>query len=249
MPLELRHVKSDSEFNELVQCECESYEDPFNGFYLLLRPDRGSSPKGREGFKELRDRQIAWHKHDPTSTWLKVVDTDIGDKVVGGACWNTFLENPYSQPMEHPLEATWWPEGEPREFANKLLDDWLQHRSRKMNRPHMLVALCFVHPEHRRRGVASMLLRWGTEKADELGLEAFVESTDDGKACYEQHGFIYMNTFYMDSAKRDPSKKWVEMGNYLKTPVHCYLMWRPRGGKFEEGKTVVPRDNGYYKNW
>ena len=27
--------------------------------------------------------------------------------------------------------------GEPREFANKLLDDWLQHRSRKMNRPHM----------------------------------------------------------------------------------------------------------------
>ena len=27
--------------------------------------------------------------------------------------------------------------GEPRKFANKLLDDWLQHRSRKMNRPHM----------------------------------------------------------------------------------------------------------------
>lgn len=26
-----------------------------------------------------------------------------------------------------------------------------------------------------------MLLRWGTEKADELGLEAFVEATDDGK--------------------------------------------------------------------
>lgn len=94
-----------------------------------------------------------------------------------------------------------------------------------------------------------MLLRWGTEKADELGLEAFVESTNDGKPCYEKHGFTYMNTFYMDSTRRNPSKKWVEMENYLKTPIHCYLMWRPKGGYFEEGKTVVPWENGYYKNW
>ena len=113
MPLELRHVKSDSELNELIQCECEceSHKDPFNKFYLLLRPDRGSSPKGRDGFKEWRDRQIAWHRNDPTSTRLKVVDTDIGDKVIRGACWNTFQENPYPQPINHPLEATWWPEG------------------------------------------------------------------------------------------------------------------------------------------
>ena len=111
MPLELRIVNSESEFNELIQCECESYEDPFNSFYILLRPDRGSSSPGRAGFKELRDRQIAWHKEDPTSTWLKVVDTDVGDKVVGGACWNTFLKNPYLQPLDHPMEATWWPEG------------------------------------------------------------------------------------------------------------------------------------------
>jgi len=27
--------------------------------------------------------------------------------------------------------------GEPREFANKLLDDWLQPRYHKMNRPHI----------------------------------------------------------------------------------------------------------------
>lgn len=94
-----------------------------------------------------------------------------------------------------------------------------------------------------------MLLRWGTQKADKLGLEAFVEATDDGKPCYEQHGFTYMNTFYLDSAKRNPSQKWMEMSDELKTPVHAYLMWRPKGGIFEEGKTVVPWDNKYYKNW
>jgi hypothetical protein len=111
MPLELREVKSNDEWNELIQCECESYEDPFNPFYILLRPNRGKSQEAREGFKELRDRQLAWHKHDPTSRWFKVVDTDIGDKVIGGANWNTFMENPYPQPIDHPLEGTWWPEG------------------------------------------------------------------------------------------------------------------------------------------
>ena len=157
MPLELREVTKDSEWNELIQCECESYEDPFNGIYILFRPDRGNSPKGREGFKGLRDRQLAWHKQDPTSKWFKVVDTDIGDKVVGGACWNIFTENPYPEVVEHPTVATWWPEGEggipplilyigptadgiqgeAREFVNKLMDDWLCPRYHTMARPHI----------------------------------------------------------------------------------------------------------------
>lgn len=109
MPLALREVTHDSEWNELIQCEHESYSDPFNGIYILFRPDMS-----REGFKELRDRQLQWHKQDPTSRWFKIVDTEIGDKVVGGACWNTFTENPYPEVKERPMEGTWWPEGEER---------------------------------------------------------------------------------------------------------------------------------------
>ncbi|KAL8686758.1 MAG: hypothetical protein Q9218_006883, partial [Villophora microphyllina] len=110
MPLELREVKEDAEWNELIQCESESYETPFNGIFILFRPHRGNTPAGREGFKELRDRQLTWHKHDPSSRWFKVVDTDIGDKVVGGAEWKIFEENPYPEAVEHPVDATWWPE-------------------------------------------------------------------------------------------------------------------------------------------
>ena len=103
-----------------------------------------------------------------------------------------------------------------------------------------MLALCFVHPEHRRRGAASLLVGWGTKKADELGIEAFVEATDDGKPCYEALGFIYMNTFYLESARRNPSRKWMELERDLRTPIHSYLMWRPKGGKYEEGRTLVP---------
>lgn len=106
MPLQLRGVLHDSEWNELIQCENEAYAEPFNGFMVLFRPD-----PSREAFIELRDRQLGWHKKDLTSRWFKVVDTDIGDKVVGGACWNTYTENPYPEVKERPMEATWWPEG------------------------------------------------------------------------------------------------------------------------------------------
>lgn len=112
MPLELREHKLDDDWNELVQCECESYSDPPNSVYILLRPERGNSDKARRGFKNLRDRNIDEHKNDPASTWLKVVDTDIGDKIVGAAQWKMFTENPYPKPVEHPMEASWWPEGD-----------------------------------------------------------------------------------------------------------------------------------------
>lgn len=102
------------------------------------------------------------------------------------------------------------------------------------------MALLFVHPEHRRRGAANMLLDWGTKKADELGIEAFVEATDNGKPTHERHGFTYMNTLYLDPTRRNPSKRWLELCNWLQTPIHYYLMWRPKGGKYEEGETVAP---------
>ena len=100
--------------------------------------------------------------------------------------------------------------------------------------------MLFVHPEHRRRGAARQLVEWGVHEADRLGLETFIEATDDGKPLYEACGFTYMSTNYWESVKRNPSKKWIELSEYFQTPIHNYLMWRPKGGIFVEGETVVP---------
>lgn len=107
MPLQLHRVSSDGEFNEIVQCICESYATPVNRVWRLFRHD--PSPAG---FMELRDRLIREFRGDPTACWLKIVDTDIGDKVVGAALWNTYTENPYPIYKDHPMEAYWWPQGE-----------------------------------------------------------------------------------------------------------------------------------------
>ena len=49
-----------------------------------------------------------------------------------------------------------------------------------------------------------------------------------------------METNYWQTGKLNPCKQWEEMESYLQTPVHTHLMWRPKGGRFVNGETVVP---------
>ena len=111
MPLQLREVTSDDDFDEITSVECESFETPFIGTYILLRPNRGPGPIGEAGFQEFKERQIREHHDDPSSHWVKVVDTAIG-KIVGAANWNIYETNPFEEPSPEPLQAYWWPEGE-----------------------------------------------------------------------------------------------------------------------------------------
>lgn len=46
-----------------------------------------------------------------------------------------------------------------------------------------------THPDHHRRGAGNMLMKWGTEKADSLGLGCYIDGTAIGKRLYESHGF------------------------------------------------------------
>ncbi|KAI4220419.1 MAG: hypothetical protein LQ349_008093 [Xanthoria aureola] len=97
MPLQLHRVppslSPSASFNDLTHCICESYAVPRNRLWRLFRHDPTPA-----GFIELRDRLMREYRADADATracWLTIVDTDIGDKVVGAALWHTYLENPY----------------------------------------------------------------------------------------------------------------------------------------------------------
>ena len=64
----------------------------------------------------------------------------------------------------------------------------------------MNVDLHMLHtdPKHQRRGAASSLLKWGTQKADELGLPAYLESSTEGHHLYGKHGFEDVEIFEVD---------------------------------------------------
>jgi GNAT superfamily N-acetyltransferase len=47
-----------------------------------------------------------------------------------------------------------------------------------------------THPDHQYRGAGSMLVKWGTDIADAMGVKAYIEGTIVAKHLYESHGFV-----------------------------------------------------------
>ena len=39
---------------------------------------------------------------------------------------------------------------------------------------------CATHSEQRRRGAGLLMMKWGLDKADAMGLDSFVEATEAG---------------------------------------------------------------------
>jgi len=76
---------------------------------------------------------------------------------------------------------------------------------------------CSTHSEHRRRSAGLMMMQWGLNKADAMGLDCFV------------------NDFWADARTDKPTTEWESLKKQLKFPMHGYFMWRPPGGKHEEG--------------
>ncbi len=137
MPLQVHEIKSDADWDEIIPLLWTSYETPFNPFLVIFAPTRGTGPTSREeSMQESKVRQRQWHEADPTSHWIKVVDTDTG-MAVGGGQWQVHESNPYANPPDQPFTAYWWPEGEGREFAEQALGQWMEPRVERMNKPHL----------------------------------------------------------------------------------------------------------------
>ena len=107
-----------------------------------------------------------------------------------------------------------------------------------------VVNACFVLASHRRRGAGRLIMEWGTKLADKLNLESFVESTDDGCALYKAHGFVVVDHILLDPEVKRPSEEWKRLKKEVAPrPFPIVFMWRPKGGKFEDGKTVYSWEN------
>lgn len=46
-----------------------------------------------------------------------------------------------------------------------------------------------THPDFRRRGAASMLVAWGCDLADQIGVAAYIDASKEGAVVYEKFGF------------------------------------------------------------
>jgi hypothetical protein len=84
-----------------------------------------------------------------------------------------------------------------------------------------------------------MLIRWGTDKADELGIETVISSLPSARGAYEKCGLGAIEIIPPDPSLEveSPSEKWKEL---LDDDLSGWLMWRPVGRDFVVGLDRAP---------
>lgn len=137
MPFKLDDVDID-DFDELIACQWESYENPLQPFYRLFCPIVGTGPAARaEALEEATSRQLSWHRSDPFSHWQKVTDTDTG-KIIAGALWKTYKTNPFEKPED--TEPYWHPQGSRRDFVKQAIRQFNFPRAQLAQRPQLCMS-------------------------------------------------------------------------------------------------------------
>lgn len=142
-----------------------------------------SSPSARKFWLDALTEEI----HDPNARFLVIEDRSKPPTTfVGFAKWNTPTA---SQGPSAPLPDNWPEDGDPalaRVFFRKLAD---MHEETMQKRPHWYLEIIVTRTEFQGKGAGGMMMQWGVNKADEDGVECYLDATPEGKPLYEKFGF------------------------------------------------------------
>ena len=252
MPLELRQVTSANEVPEIVEgwLKNERHLTP-----ALESVDWGTDESShRDRIEELSARHWFRHSTTPGAVWLKVVDTELGDKVVAASQWRLQTE-PVSGEVAQPTRAYWLPPGPVRKLYEGMRNNFAAVRNGPTRRqPHVRKCIprfesfqtnlntsdlrtTYTLAEYRRRGANTLMMEWGTEKADELGLETWLEASPMGSMLYARHGFGILHQVELRSPTElreanDECRQWDEATK----DSHVAVMKRPVNGLWTEDR-------------
>ncbi|KAI1329334.1 hypothetical protein F5Y16DRAFT_107035 [Xylariaceae sp. FL0255] len=223
MPYKLEVVTKPEDFGEIIPMLYAAFEEPYNPLLKWFMPITTTVEAMIEDntTNTVKHWDESGHLH-----WLKVTDTETG-KIVGAAQWDIRAEIDNSTEKLKPIEATSFPEGsEERVFAGKLFTSLKGFMKERMTRPHAELEQLVVAKDHRRKGIAALLVDWGKRKADEIGIESCVGSIPFAVPAYERLGYGKVDCLYPDLPVQSPSAAY---SKFAAEDLHVFLMWRPVG--------------------
>ncbi|KAF2472387.1 uncharacterized protein BDR25DRAFT_220877 [Lindgomyces ingoldianus] len=238
MPLSLTVVKEAPEFSDIWPVLFEAYQKPYNPFFKHFNPIHTTEQAALQASKERHIKQ--WYD-DLKCHWIKITDTDTED-VIGAACW-LIHDQPALDEVPGLINAYWHEEGSvEKRFAEKLIGEGLGGFITKRMAGKRYCGIpeldqIIVHSKHRNRGAARMMIKWGTDIADEMGFECVIGSTPFARAAYERCGFTMAAIINPDLDIESPCERWKE---YQMEDLHAYMMWRPVGHDFVNGQGGIP---------
>ena len=99
-------------------------------------------------------------------------------------------DDPNPQPIL-PQHMTHLANEKERDEAAYVLNEYRDRRRRDQLEPHVHLTLMVVDPEFQRRGLGKMLMNWGDNVADAMGVACWVEASIWGRGLYEKHGYAH----------------------------------------------------------
>ncbi|MCJ1476051.1 hypothetical protein MMC13_004716 [Lambiella insularis] len=146
-----------------------------------------------------RERKIL---KSPDSVFVKITDTERDNELIALARWYIYKHERPESEWNKKNETTDWGEGANVDAVETFMGEL--HKRRKQyiaGRPHCLLSLLVTDPKHQRKGAGNMLVKWGTDIADELGIDCYLEGSAAGYQLYRENGFQDVDYVDMDMAK------------------------------------------------
>jgi GNAT superfamily N-acetyltransferase len=141
------------------------------------------------------ERLLNQMRVDPSLHTIKVVYTDAAtqtETVVGFCMWHIYAQPRTKEEWmkEHEMmTCNWLPDDGQREKVRIVVLPLFAGRRRMEGNPYALLMYMCVDPAWQRKGAGTMLMRWGMERCDELGIPGYLEASPFGYPLYRSCGF------------------------------------------------------------
>ncbi|KAF2831880.1 hypothetical protein CC86DRAFT_312443 [Ophiobolus disseminans] len=174
---------AESDFADFVRIQIAAFSG--GGMTTLIKP----YPIPSDYPQKSIDKHLKSFREERDVTYLKVIDTALGGKMIAGAKWRINKKERTEEQIQSMLPVPGAEEeGRPaaQEFYNYLSRVRREYMGTK---PFAFLHILVTDPEHHRRGAGAMLVKWGTAIADDAQLPGFLEASAAGRPLYERCGF------------------------------------------------------------
>ncbi|KAJ3229635.1 hypothetical protein HDU81_005201 [Chytriomyces hyalinus] len=193
---------------------------------------KGAKPYNHE--EGMKGALTHWMNRPAKCTVLKAVDEESG-AIAGWVCWAMSgyeTEPAVVTALPAPEESSEVEAAVPEDPIERLeamtnadMNDWYAKLTPPNKKVRFIGSIC-VDPKFQSQGVGSLLIKWGTSRADTEGATAWVHASEAGRGMFAKMGFEPVGILDVDldlysPAPADDGKKW---GRY----VFTYMQRQPR---------------------
>ncbi|KAK3942467.1 acyl-CoA N-acyltransferase [Diplogelasinospora grovesii] len=198
----------------------EELKDP-NAYFLVVeaQPSPSDSPSQPTLGSQTQPQPKSSSQPETPEPKAQKVDEDGEGVFVGFAKWNYIPADTVLPPL--PDDDAWPAEPKLATYFFGMLNE--RHAGIMGGREHWYLELVCTKPEYMGRGAGKLLVNWGCQRADERGVEAYLDSTPDASArgVYEKFGFRTVESASFDEGRA------LEVDGVQGGYVTCFMLRSP----------------------